>query len=134
MYGGLLLAMLVWVLIQASLAKDSAARDQEEWFIFVQPASLMAVGLAAVLAGYWYVRNFLDLGNPLGPFHIGIAGVTIFPGSMDLEEIRRTTALSGLFSPGKLTHWAAWWMRSERTFQCLSSCSSFRPVSCPIEF
>jgi hypothetical protein len=106
MYGAFLGAILVLLEMKAYLVNDASAHWKWERHPLFQPSSLVAMGLAAIVAGYWYVRNFLDSGNPLGPFHIGIAGMTMFPGVMDLGEIRRTTSLSGLFSLGNFAHWA----------------------------
>jgi hypothetical protein len=41
---------------------------------------VLAVVAATAVGGYWYARNALYKGNPLGPFRVAIAGHTIFPG------------------------------------------------------
>lgn len=104
-YGALLCAVWVLLEIQTFLMKSFSLHGQSGRHPLLQPVSLVAAGLAAIVAGYWYVRNFFGLGNPIGPFHIDIAGAMIFPGVMDLAEIRRGTSLAGLFSVDKLAHW-----------------------------
>jgi hypothetical protein len=41
---------------------------------------VLAVVAATAVGGYWYGRNTLHMGNPLGPFRVAIAGHTILPG------------------------------------------------------
>jgi hypothetical protein len=40
-----------------------------------------------VVGGYWYLRNAVDFGNPVYPFHVGVAGTTIFAGTRDVNDI-----------------------------------------------
>lgn len=51
----------------------------------------LAVALVAVLAGPWYLRNWITCGNPLFPARLTIGGVTLLPG---LFEMQRTTELA----------------------------------------
>ena len=51
-------------------------------------ATAAGIGIAAVLAGPWYLRNVVLTGNPLYPMQLGIGGLTIFKGLF-------TTARSG---------------------------------------
>lgn len=47
---------------------------------------LLAFALpATALAGYWYVRNLLALGNPFFPFRLGVGALTLFPSGLPLE-------------------------------------------------
>jgi hypothetical protein len=77
----------------APLLRDSA--------LFLAPALLMG--------GYWYAKSWYLYGNPLWPFQIAFAGVTVFPGTLSAmatlgmvapEEIKGLTAL------GKV--WMSW--------------------------
>ena len=105
-YGALLCAILIVLEIRTYLTNGSPVQGKWKHHPFFQPASLVAAVTAVIIAGHWYARNWLNYDNPLGPFRIVIAGIPIFPGTMDLGEIRRTTSLSGLFSFGDVTHWA----------------------------
>jgi len=65
----------------------------------------MAVATAAMAAGtFWYVRNWIELGNPLGLVRVTLGSLTIFPGRFDPASLRPTT-LAGLFMPTDLSHW-----------------------------
>jgi hypothetical protein len=52
-----------------------------------------AVGLVAfvvpllALGSFWYARNMLDFGNPVYPFKAEIAGVAVFDGTKDINDI-----------------------------------------------
>ena len=61
------------------------------------------IGLIASGWWYWYVRNWINVGNPLGLVPVRLAGVTILPGSMDVSEVSQTT-LAHLFSFSNLSH------------------------------
>lgn len=51
----------------------------------------IAAGLVAMLAGPWYLRNWIACGNPLFPVRLSIGGITVFPG---LFEMQRTAELA----------------------------------------
>jgi len=43
--------------------------------------------LSALLAGgWWYARNWIQVGNPVAPFHVRVLGVTLFHGPASLHE------------------------------------------------
>jgi hypothetical protein len=57
------------------------------------------------LAGtFWYWRNWLELGNPVGLLRVGIGGITLFPGFDTIPPLRQTT-LAGVFDPSAMTDW-----------------------------
>lgn len=58
------------------------------------------------LASFWYFKNFIEVGNPLGNFSVKLFGFTIFPGSLDSSKIHGTT-LASLFNPFNLENWKA---------------------------
>jgi len=60
---------------------------------------------AVATSGYWYLRNWIVLGNPIFPWPLRVAGRTIFTGA---EEIGRN-GWSVLFSdPGEAVRIALW--------------------------
>ena len=58
------------------------------------------------LAGFWYFRNFIEVGNPLGNVSVKLLGISIFSGPLDSSKIRGTT-LALLFNPFSLESWKA---------------------------
>lgn len=62
-----------------------------------------ALGTLFVVGGFWYIRNLLEIGNPLGDLRVQIAGITVLPGEIDTQSIGRTTLLS-LFRWTELSH------------------------------
>lgn len=55
-----------------------------------------------VLGGFWYVRNWIDTGNPLPPVAIRLAGHVLFPGQAKLFRLdpQESTILARIFDPG----------------------------------
>lgn len=46
------------------------------------------VCLAAAFGGFWYVRNWIETGNPLFPLDVNLFGLHIFPGAYGKEAMR----------------------------------------------
>ncbi len=44
----------------------------------------LAAALFALPCAFWYLRNLLDTGNPLYPFHVKVAGATLFSGPVEV--------------------------------------------------
>lgn len=68
----------------------------------------LAVGLALVLGlgGWWYLRNWVETGNPLFPMIVEVGGVRLFDGAYGRESVPPSTwrTLGELFVP--------WWGRA----------------------
>ena len=72
--------------------------------------ALAAAGLLA--GGFWYAKNLIELGNPLGFVRGAVGGVTLLPGSIDPAWLRKTS-LASVLDVTSLRHWrilasAAW--------------------------
>ncbi len=66
-----------------------------------------------LLGGFWYLKNFIEVGNPLGFVKVQIGKVLIFPGSRELSYLHKTT-LANLFELTDISHWKIFWGEIER--------------------
>ncbi len=102
---GILYAVLLAVAF-VLMQMVSERRSQTGAWKLSQVVSLCAILCLSILfiGGFWYVRNFVERGNPLGVVKVQVAGITIFPGAMDKSQIHKTT-LAHLFDVTNLRHW-----------------------------
>jgi 4-amino-4-deoxy-L-arabinose transferase-like glycosyltransferase len=54
--------------------------------------------------GFWYVRNWVELGNPFAPVAVRIAGIIVLPGLVQPAQLRATTLLA-VFRPLSSAYW-----------------------------
>jgi len=66
--------------------------------------SAVATACFLFLGGFWYVKNLVHLGNPLGYVRVEFAGMTLFPGPLTVPDFHNTT-LAKLFHFTNLLHW-----------------------------
>ncbi|MFH1845445.1 MAG: glycosyltransferase family 39 protein [bacterium] len=59
---------------------------------------------ACFLGGFWYLRNLVELGNPLGHVQIGRGDWLLWPGVITAAELTRST-LASIFEPTRDDHW-----------------------------
>ena len=57
-----------------------------------------------LLGGFWYLRNFIQVGNPLGFVKIKVGNLVLFPGEVDPSTLY-TTSLAKVFNLKSLSHW-----------------------------
>jgi hypothetical protein len=57
-----------------------------------------------LLGGSWYLRNFVQAGNPLVFVKIKLGNLVLFPGKVDPSTLY-TTTLAKIFNLGRLSHW-----------------------------
>jgi len=73
-----------------------------------RPVAWLAPVGAVSLAAFWYLRNFVELGNPLGHVRVALLGHTVFPGDLSRAELWHTTFFA-LFRPLDGADWRALW-------------------------
>ncbi len=61
--------------------------------------------LAAFVGGFWYVKNYVEVGNPLGHLEVRLFGVELFAGERRLEDVSRTS-IGRLFSFTSISDWS----------------------------
>jgi len=64
-----------------------------------------ALVVGCALASFWYLRNYLELGNPLGLLQIRAFGHVIFPGELSHTNLARTN-LFAVFRPFSVHDWS----------------------------
>lgn len=67
-------------------------------------AWVAGIGTALLVGAFWHIRNFIEVGNPLGFVTVRVGEVTLFHGIMDTEFIHRTT-LAFMFDGMNIAHW-----------------------------
>jgi hypothetical protein len=107
-YAVLIVAALGFMEIRSRFLRPSSASVSSSPSLKTRSAlPLVGVGLlcCGLLGGFWYLRNWVQIGNPLGYVKVQIAGVVLFDGTADLTEIKKRTALSSVFQPTRVAHW-----------------------------
>ncbi|MBD2777380.1 phospholipid carrier-dependent glycosyltransferase [Iningainema tapete] len=99
-YAALLVVLLFVLEIRKLLQRKSYTSVTKtkffNWLIFGSLCLLW-------LGGFWYVKNLIDVGNPLGHVRIQLANI-IIPGTLDLNRLR-ATSLAYIFEPQNFSHW-----------------------------
>jgi hypothetical protein len=73
--------------------------------------SFLVVFISLYVGGFWYVKNLVDIGNPLGNIKIQIANTILFSGSLDLKHLN-PTSLIYLFKINNFNHWMIFLVQS----------------------
>ncbi|GAP97612.1 hypothetical protein [Leptolyngbya sp. NIES-2104] len=70
-------------------------RPAAAWFVhlnrFSKGFAWLGSAIALLLGSFWYLKNFLSIGNPVGLLRVQIAGIQLFPGTVDPSKVKITT-------------------------------------------
>lgn len=107
-YSALLVGIFIFLELKLLLSQ-SDTRDSTEQFGFFADrltTGLTIIGVVCCLfvGLFWYVKNFIATGNPLGFVKIQIGETVIFPGTLTSAEVNRNS-LAKIFNPFNLAHW-----------------------------
>jgi len=103
LYGALLLAMLLATGLRRGAGRPRVPEGERS------PAwPIVVAGMCYLLfaGGLWYVRNWIELGNPLAPVAISLGRALRLPGSIQHHELREATLLRMLYQPSP-SYWRA---------------------------
>jgi hypothetical protein len=99
--------LLAAVLAARCLNAREAGRRWQDSLRVSSPAlrtGLLVLAVAFLPAIYWYGRNLLDLGNPLGFIELKVGRTQIFAGDVT-QEFWKRTALASVFDAARLHDW-----------------------------
>jgi hypothetical protein len=88
---------------------------------FALAAAGLVVGATLLTGGWWYARNWVEVGNPLAPFEVRALGVELFHGTASLHEYL-TVPPGGARNPvaevgRSWYHDLVFWTRSEYSYE-----------------
>jgi hypothetical protein len=92
-------AALRWTPMKTS-TRAAGKAGAATWIV----AALIGV-VAIAVAGFWYVRNLADFGNPFGFVAVRLAGFTLFAGHPAVGGGLGATTLLHLFDASNVSHW-----------------------------
>ena len=91
--------------VDEELLHHENRKDESHPGIFsLRPLFLLSLLWAVFLAAFWYLRNLVELGNPLGHVEFTLLDHTLFSGELSRAQLWHTTFFA-LFRP---THGADW--------------------------
>ncbi len=102
-YAILPIAVLLFLQTRNFFDKGSL-KEASRFSKFAIPTVGISILGGLFLGLYWYIKNFVEVGNPLGDIKMNVAGLLAFPGSMELSTLRQTS-LANLFRFTDLSHW-----------------------------
>ena len=103
-YAALPVVLLLFLEIKNFLLLKVSLKDVVQQSRFAVPTILLSFLVAAFLGSYWYLKNFIEIGNPLGDIKVSLAGALLFNGSMELAKLQQTS-LASLFHFTDFSHW-----------------------------
>jgi hypothetical protein len=101
-YLGVIVLMIVIVRMRRIAFGPATTEDESR----TPPTGVvvLSVVVAVVNAGFWYARNVMTAGNPLGLVGVKVFGIPILTGPMDASELGRSS-LAAVFRVFELGDW-----------------------------
>jgi hypothetical protein len=107
-YSALLFAILILLEVLALLNRSVSLKGQQRFPFFAnrRTTTLTVAGVFCFLlvGTFWYLRNWMAMGNPLGFVEIRIGNQVIFPGYLTSADVNRNS-LAKIFNPLLVEHW-----------------------------
>jgi hypothetical protein len=103
-YGMVLLMALAFMILKAAYGDKNPLTFSFRPVKWVIPLCIWGGVSLLFLGGFWYLRNLVELGNPLGFVKFQIGDTVVFPGFKDSAAIYKTT-LAGSFDLTDVAHW-----------------------------
>lgn len=103
----LVLSLILFLLILRELRAEKSLGNRRSLLIgrrFLEDLGMYIIPIL-LLAGIWYVRDYLLYGNPVAPVKVTFFGKTLFEGSYTLSDIAQGTRPSLIRIPSSMLGW-----------------------------
>jgi len=104
LYGILLVASVALLRIRSSFSDRGSMRFVPKLHQSAPWLFLPGLFCFFFLGGFWFLRNLVEVGNPLGYVKLELGGLISFPGTVKPAEIH-ATSLANAFRVTNLSHW-----------------------------
>ncbi len=100
-YGAVLILVLLYLVFQS---KTNAEHPDRILTVGTKALLVCFLFIAFFIGGFWYVKNLIEVGNPLGHLKVNMFGYLLFDGTFDPDILLHTT-LFRRFSVFNISNW-----------------------------